>query len=109
VATVPHPLVFARRERELGEGEILVRAFGTDARGLNLASRESVPAALESMWPGIRVSAVAGDDWMTDEFARETGPMFRRGQLNQGLHALRAPRAGSRCRLNARQRVDELQ
>ncbi|WP_326924446.1 flavin monoamine oxidase family protein [Capillimicrobium parvum] len=90
MGTVPHPVTFARRETDLGEGEVLVRAFGSNARALDLTSLSDVQAAMEPLYPGIEILDIACHDWTTDRFARETWPMFKVGQVAEGLEALRA-------------------
>jgi monoamine oxidase len=90
MAARPNPVAFARFEKRLSDGTVVLRAFGEDASAVDLTDTGQAQAAFEPLVPGIQVLEATGHDWIADPYARETWPMFRRGQMAAGLTALQA-------------------
>ncbi|GAA2785011.1 NAD(P)/FAD-dependent oxidoreductase [Saccharopolyspora taberi] len=88
-----HPLTFARPEYTV-DGDTLLVAFGTRAADLHPTDKEGVTHALHRWRDDLEVVDVAGHDWMSDEFSRETWPMQRPGHLTKYLAALQRPHGG---------------
>ena len=72
-------------------GETVVVAFGSVSERLNGNDPAAVPEALRSWLPDVEVLEVASHDWVADEFAGETWPMQRAGQLTESLAELQRP------------------
>ncbi|WP_308423973.1 flavin monoamine oxidase family protein [Saccharopolyspora thermophila] len=85
-----HPLTFARTEYTV-DGDTVLVAFGTRAADLDPTDKAGVAQALRAWRDDLKVVDVAGHNWMTDEFSRETWPMQRPGQLTAYLAALQRP------------------
>ena len=85
-----HDLTFARPEYTV-DGDTLLVAFGTSAERLSPTDKDGVARALRAWRDDLDVVDVAGHDWMSDDFSRETWPMQRPGQLTRYLAALRRP------------------
>lgn len=79
------PLTFVQKEYDLDD-DTLVVAFGPDAEKLDVSDRSAVAAAIGQLVPTAEVIDVEAHDWVGDEYARETWPMLRPGQLH-GAHA----------------------
>lgn len=67
------------------EDSIIVIGFGPDAGALDPSDPQAVQNVIGRLIPGARVSAVAGHDWVADEFAGETWPMHKPGFLSLAL------------------------
>lgn len=78
------PLNFFQGEYPDGDG-ILVIGFGPDASAIDPTDAGAIEQVIGRLIPGARVSAAAGHDWVTDQFARETWPMHRPGYLSGAL------------------------
>lgn len=85
-----HDLTFVRPEYAV-DGDTVLVAFGTRAHDLDPTDKAGVARALAAWRPDLEVVDVAGHNWMTDEFSRETWPMQRPGQLTKYLAALQRP------------------
>lgn len=75
-----HPLNWIQYEFEV-DGDTILVAFGPDARKLDYENVEAVAAAVHTFRPDLEVIGVDVHDWTVDEFARQTWPMLRPGQL----------------------------
>ncbi len=85
-----HALTSAHTEY-IDDGETVLVAFGPRADRLAPTDKDGVAAALRVWRDDLEVVDVAGHDWMTDEYSRETWPMQRPGQLTRYLRALQRP------------------
>ncbi|MER7083489.1 flavin monoamine oxidase family protein [Saccharopolyspora kobensis] len=90
-----HDLTFVHTECTV-DGDTLLVAFGTRAADLAPDDVEGVTRALRAWREDLEVLDVAGHDWMSDAFARETWPMQRPGQLTAYLAALQEPHGAVR-------------
>lgn len=89
-ATADQPLVFARTEYTR-DGDTILVAFGPRAARLRPDDVSGVAEALRVWRDDLEVVDVAGHDWVTDEYSRETWPMQRPGQLTSYLEELQRP------------------
>ncbi|MGY1623880.1 FAD-dependent oxidoreductase [Geodermatophilus sp. SYSU D00965] len=84
------PLTLCQVEH-VEDGETLVVAFGSVSERLDGTDRVAVQEALRTRLPDVEVLEVASHDWVGDEFAGETWPMQRAGQLTGALAELQRP------------------
>lgn len=84
------PLTFVQKEYDLDDSTVVV-AFGPDADELDVSNAGAVAEAIRRLVPTAEVIDIAAHDWVGDEYARETWPMLRPGQLHGAHAALRSP------------------
>lgn len=75
-----NPLVFMRYDGDLEHG-VAAQVFGPDADRVDPRDPGSVQRAVRQWFPDAVVEDVAGHDWISDPFSRETWAMLRPGQL----------------------------
>jgi monoamine oxidase len=84
------PLTLCQVEH-VEDGETLVVAFGSVSERLDGTDPAAVQEALRTWLPDVEVLEVTSHDWVADEFAGETWPMQRAGQLTGALADLQRP------------------
>jgi monoamine oxidase len=90
IAPSDQPLTLIQYEYEV-DGDSLLVAFGPDARRLSPHDQNAVQHAISGWLPDAEVVGSTGHDWVADEFAGETWPMLRPGQLTRYLAELQQP------------------
>lgn len=89
-ATPGHPLSVLKSEFVTDEESILV-GFGPDHTRLDVADLAAVQAAVDSIRPGLEVTAATTHNWMEDPLSRTTWMTHRPGQLMRDHAALQEP------------------
>jgi monoamine oxidase len=79
-----------RTEELLEDGQLIV-AFGPDGAGIDATDLDQVQREVGRLLGDVEILAAAGQDWVSDEFARGTWPMFRPGPLMEVPTALQEP------------------
>jgi monoamine oxidase len=90
VAPDDHLINHVRTEEVLNDGQLIV-AFGPDGAGIDAGDLDQVQRELGRVLGDVEIVSVAGHDWVSDEFARGTWPMFRPGAVTEVPTALQAP------------------
>ncbi|WP_018602602.1 NAD(P)/FAD-dependent oxidoreductase [Mycobacterium sp. 155] len=90
IAPPRFPLTAAQVEGHV-HGDTIVVGFGPDAEAFDPCDRAAVEQALRLWIPDADVVDSFGHNWVADEFAGETWPMLRPGQLTHHFADLRRP------------------
>jgi monoamine oxidase len=76
------PLWYMRYDGDVEEG-VVAQVLGPDASRLALTDLEQVQAAVRQWLPDAIVGGTVGNDWVADEFTRQTWAIARPGQLTR--------------------------
>ena len=84
------PLNFAQVEYTDAQTTTLV-CFGPDAGAVDVHDKQAAQMHLDQLVPGLEVVAIAGHNWVDDEYSRSTWPMHKAGYLSGSLAELQKP------------------
>lgn len=90
LASGAHPINYAQAEYYI-DGDTIVVGFGPDATKIDITDRTAVEAGLRQWLPDVEVLAIETHDWVHDNYAQQTWPMLRPGQLTGALSELQRP------------------